>query len=73
MPNLRMYARGRPHSLQRLCLRVENFGLLTLPGFTLLSAPSLTRFAVVATKISSWLCFLYALNGIPKCRNSARA
>jgi hypothetical protein len=38
-PNLRRYARGRPHSLQRLCLRVENFGFLA----------SLTRFAVVAT------------------------
>jgi hypothetical protein len=26
MPNLRKNARGRPHSLQRLCRRVENFG-----------------------------------------------
>jgi len=39
MPNLRRKARGRPHSLQRLCLRVENLGFLA----------SLTRFAVVAT------------------------
>jgi len=38
MPNLRMYARGRPQILQRLCLRVENLGFLA----------SLTRFAVVA-------------------------
>src|SRR5579859_6225361 len=36
-PNLRKNARGRPHSLQRLCLREENFGFLA----------SLTRFAVV--------------------------
>jgi hypothetical protein len=36
-PNLRRNARGRPHSLQRLCLREENFGFLA----------SLTRFAVV--------------------------
>jgi hypothetical protein len=36
-PNLRRKARGRPHSLQRLCLREENFGFLA----------SLTRFAVV--------------------------
>jgi hypothetical protein len=42
MPNLRKNARGRPHSLQRLCLRVENLGFLA----------SLTRFAVVA-KLSS--------------------
>jgi len=38
IPNLRMYARGRPQILQRLCLRVENFGFFA----------SLTRFAVVA-------------------------
>src|SRR5215470_100342 len=38
IPNLRRYARGRPQILQRLCLRVENFGFLA----------SLTRFAVVA-------------------------
>jgi len=38
MPNLRRKARGRPHSLQRLCLRVENLGFLA----------SLTLFAVVA-------------------------
>jgi len=49
IPNLRMYARGRPQILQRLCLRVENFGFFTFAGFTLLSAASLTRFAVVAT------------------------
>src|SRR5579864_1199286 len=42
MPNLRRKARGRPHSLQRLCLRVENLGFLA----------SFTRFAVVA-KLSS--------------------
>jgi hypothetical protein len=49
MPNLRIYARGRPQILQRLCLRVENFGFFTCAGLTLLSAPSFTRFAVVAT------------------------
>jgi hypothetical protein len=38
MPNLRRKARGRPQSLQRLCLREENFGFLA----------SFTRFAVVA-------------------------
>jgi hypothetical protein len=26
MPNFLMYARGRPHSLQRLCARTRNFG-----------------------------------------------
>src|SRR5436305_3781216 len=36
--NLRRYPRGRPHSLQRLCGRVENFCFFR----------SLTRFAVVA-------------------------
>jgi hypothetical protein len=40
-PNFRKNARGRPQILQRLCLRVENFGFLA----------SFTRFAVVA-KIS---------------------
>jgi hypothetical protein len=49
IPNFRKYPRGRPQILQRLCLRVENFGFFTLRGLTLLSAPSLTRFAVVAT------------------------
>src|SRR5690242_17955163 len=54
IPNLRRYARGRPHSLQRLCRRVENFGrtLLSLArassNFFWIFA-SLTRFAVVAT------------------------
>jgi len=48
MPNFRRKARGRPQILHRLCLRVENFGFLTFCGFTLLSAPSFTRFAVVA-------------------------
>src|SRR5262249_17532395 len=49
MPNLRRYARGRPQILQRLCLRVENFGFFTFCGLTLLSAASFTLFAVVAT------------------------
>jgi hypothetical protein len=44
-----MYARGRPQILQRLCLRVENLAGFLFCGFTELSAPSLTRFAVVAT------------------------
>src|SRR6201996_3757079 len=38
MPNLRRNARGRPHSLQRLCLRELNFGFRA----------SFTLFAVVA-------------------------
>jgi hypothetical protein len=33
MPNLRRNARGRPQMLQRLCLRVENFGFFTSSGF----------------------------------------
>jgi hypothetical protein len=33
MPNLRKNARGRPHKLQRLCLREENFGFFTSSGF----------------------------------------
>jgi argonaute-like protein implicated in RNA metabolism and viral defense len=37
-PNFRRNARGRPHSLQRLCLRLLNFGFRA----------SLTLFAVVA-------------------------
>src|ERR1700686_316774 len=47
-PNLRRKARGRPQILQRLCLRVENFGFFTFCGLVLLSVPSFTRFAVVA-------------------------
>jgi hypothetical protein len=38
MPNFRRNARGRPHRLHRLCLRVENLGFFA----------SLTLFAVVA-------------------------
>jgi hypothetical protein len=38
MPNFRRNARGRPHKLQRLCCRDENFGLRL----------SFTLFAVVA-------------------------
>jgi len=41
-PNLRRNARGRPHRLQRLCCRVENFGFFL----------SFTRFAVVAICLS---------------------
>jgi hypothetical protein len=37
-PNFRRNARGRPHSWQRLCLRLLNFGFRA----------SFTRFAVVA-------------------------
>jgi hypothetical protein len=47
MPNLRRNARGRPHKLQRLCLRVENFGFFTFSGFWCSPTPSFTRFAVV--------------------------
>jgi hypothetical protein len=45
-PNFRKYARGRPHRLQRLCWRVENFGFFTRRWVC--SVPSLTRFAIVA-------------------------
>jgi hypothetical protein len=76
MPNLRRNARGRPHNLQRLCLRVENLGFLA----------SLTRFAVVATwslapsdslPTSGFYLltsvFPHARKGIPKCFSKARA
>ena len=66
---MRKYPRGLPHSLQRWCCRVENFGFLTFCGFTLLSAQSLTLFAVVAMH----LLRSYARNGIPSPRKSARA
>ena len=46
MPNFRRYARGRPHSLQRLGLRVENLGFRALSWCN--PTPSFTRFAVVA-------------------------
>jgi len=75
MPNFRRYARGRPHSLQRLCLRVENLGFRA----------SLTRFAVVAIQslcVFETCVFLtmkpgnlesYVRNGIPMCFNNVRA
>jgi hypothetical protein len=47
IPNLRRNARGRPQSLQRLCLRVENLGFFTLLWCN--PTLSLTRFAVVPT------------------------
>jgi hypothetical protein len=51
MPNLRRNARGRPQIWQRLCRRVENFGLGALLSRALLNVSciflSLTRFAVV--------------------------
>src|SRR5579864_1566650 len=88
-PNLRKYPRGRPQSLQRLCRREENFGFFTFCGFTLLSVPSLTRFAVVANLAPSLQLLAqipdhpmtrsrdrpirHALNGIPKCFSNARA
>jgi len=50
MPNFRRNARGRPQILQRLCLRVENFGFGPLPrassNFFSIFA-SFTLFAVV--------------------------
>jgi len=52
MPNFRRYPRGLPHSLQRLCRRVENLGFwFLLRAFSNLFwiFASLTRFAVVAT------------------------
>ena len=49
MPNLRRNARGRPHSLQRLCLRVENLGFFA----------SFTLFAVVA--IQPFVCVFETL------------
>ena len=69
MPNLRKNARGRPHRLQRLCWRLENFGFLL----------SLTRFAVVAillpidTSFEPSVSSYAARNGSPKLRSSARA
>src|SRR5579864_2123232 len=88
-PNLRKYPRGRPQILQRLCRREENFGFFTFCGFTLLSVPSLTRFAVVANLAPSLQLLAqipdhpmtrsrdrpirHALNGIPKCFSNARA
>jgi hypothetical protein len=52
MPNFRRKARGRPQILQRLCRRVENFGLASLLARALLNIAwifaSFTRFAVVA-------------------------
>ena len=83
MPNLRKNARGRPQNLQRLCLRVENFGFLGLSWCN--PTPSFTRFAVVAklfapdfrTGVPPACHFLrpnfYARNGIPMCFNSDRA
>src|SRR5205823_14780149 len=58
-PNLRRYARGRPQSLHRLCLRVENLGVgLLLPracsNFFSIFA-SLTRFAVVMQSLEIFL------------------
>jgi len=57
-PNLRRYARGRPHSLQRLCLRVENLGAAALlpracSNFFSIFA-SLTRFAVVMQSLKNY-------------------
>src|SRR5438093_1370606 len=52
MPNFRRYPRGLPHSLQRLCRRVENLGfwfLLRASSNLFWIFASLTRFAVVAT------------------------
>ena len=75
MPNLRRNARGRPHRLQRLCWRLENF------GFRL----SFTRFAVVAILLpivvlqysvlrSCLLQICYAARkGRPRPRSNARA
>jgi hypothetical protein len=70
MPNLRRNPRGRPHSWQRLCLRLLNFGFRA----------SFTLFAVVAINPLNPLPASYAdrtyapwRNGIPKCFNSAFA
>src|SRR5579863_387428 len=52
IPNLRRNARGRPHKLQRLCLRVENLGFFTLCWCN--PTLSLTRFAVVANLAPSY-------------------
>ena len=56
-PNLRRYARGRPQSLQRLCLRVENLGFGPLlpracSNFFSIFA-SLTLFAVVMQSLKN--------------------
>jgi hypothetical protein len=62
-PNFRRNARGRPHSWQRLCCRLLNFGFRA----------SFTRFAVVAIVFSQFLAYAVVRNGIPNCRSSARA
>ncbi len=61
-PNLRRKPLGRPHSWQRLCLRLLNFGFRA----------SFTRFAVVAinSRLSPYAPWR---KGIPKWRSSARA
>src|SRR5437868_5485206 len=59
MPNLRRYARGRPQSLQRLCLRVENLGFCAWLSRARLNFSSifasLTRFAVVMKSLKKFL------------------
>jgi hypothetical protein len=78
MPNLRRKARGRPQSLQRLCLRVENLGFFASSGRWCNPTPSFTLFAVVANLApNSWrrppAALTYARNGIPRCFNKVRA
>src|SRR5437588_7947883 len=59
MPNLRRYARGRPQSLQRSCLRVENLGFWAWLSRARLNFSSifasLTRFAVVMKSLKKFL------------------
>jgi len=63
MPNFRMNARGRPHSLQRLFCRVENFGFFA----------ALANLAFVAISPFHLPIFYCARNGMPKCFSSERA
>jgi len=56
MPNLRMYARGRPHSRQRLWNRTLNFGV---------------RFQRSIADFFAKILYLFR-NGMPSCPSSER-
>ena len=70
MPNFRRKARGRPHRLQRLCCREENFGLrLSLTLFAVVAIDSLLSSCLYQARLPYAVC----RNGIPKCCSSALA
>src|SRR5271170_2849995 len=78
-PNLRMYARGRPHRWQRLCWRDENFGLRA--SFTLfavvdmlpldLNCRALPPNFLLGVSALPALNYAAVLNGMPNCRSRA--